>query len=345
MAKIRKRGANFEVDYLLDGKRKRVLLPKDKAYELFEAIERKELLAKAGINLPSEKPRYELKAAIHKYFENEVINQKVKMSQANEKRWFADFYDYLMERFVTHLDEVTPEMIKSYQTLLRKRVSASSVNRMLNPIRHFFNVCVDWEYLDANPCRRIKALKETRVRRQVWTLDQISQVLSDLPTWAREVVYFYALTGARPEEIRNITWGDVDYSRGVIRLVCGKNSVKMNREFPITEPILWQLQKLQKDCGKINNKGYVFRNSEGNQFTTDNLGKTYRRHCKLGPEYVLYGLRHTFISTLANNNVNQEIIAKLAGHIDVRTTKQYTNVNIANLGNVVEKSGVVIKLA
>lgn len=338
MGTIRKRGDSYEVDYRIGGIRKRRAYPsKVMAEEFIEMLDKKKTLAELGVSFElSDLVVHDLKTALHRYYEIRT-SKKARDSRNMEKKIFAEMYQYLnVDRDVDNVNEVTAEMMESYRDTM-KDVAASTVNRRFASIKNFFNTCVDWEYIEYSPCRRLKLLKIKQVDRKLWSTEQIGDVLKALPAWAREIVIFFVNTGARPGEISSLTWGDIDFTSGSLTLRSGKNLDGV-RTFPISIVVYEQLKRLKTRSQKQSD--FVFKNSRGNQFTTDNLGKVFRKTKVLGSDYVLYGLRHTFCTNLAMNNVNQEQVRKLAGHQKMVTTQKYMKINAAELGGVLDKHGL-----
>lgn len=59
---------------------------------------------------------------------------------------------------------------------------------------------------------------------------------------------------------------------------------------------------------------------------------------KKGEKIVFHSLRHTFCSTLANQGVNVNEIAALAGHKSLQTTMRYTHPHNQRLASVVHNA-------
>jgi integrase len=54
---------------------------------------------------------------------------------------------------------------------------------------------------------------------------------------------FLAFTGCRLSEARGVTWADVDFKRGILR-VCGSKTEAANREVPLIPPAKALLERL-----------------------------------------------------------------------------------------------------
>ena len=350
MGVIRKRGVAYQVDFRLDGKRLReTFKTKREAESFLEAIDRRAMAEKLGFVPEHSLPTNEvtIKDAIRQYYDGFSVS---KANVTGEKQIFSELFEYLVNvRQIEYIGQVDLEMMETYQNHLRKRVSASTVNRAFSTIKHFFNKCVDWEYRDISPCMRLKALKENPVERKIWTPEEMETVLVCLQPWAREIVLFYCMTGARPSEVRDLTWGDVDFSQGTISLMCKKNSGTGKRIFPISEPVMEQLVRLKPMMiGKALHQELVFKDDMGKQFSQDRLQKTFKRlreELGMSAQHVLYGLRHSFGTNLSNQDMNMEKVRVLMGHSKITTTQRYMKIKAADLGVELSKKSFTLRLA
>ncbi len=128
-----------------------------------------------------------LKQAIHKYFQTSSI---MKAKPQFEKFMFSILYGYLLELQLKKMNHIKLEYVRSLQThLLFRRMKASSVNRMFNTYKDFFNCCVDSGMIAQSPALRPKSLPEFRKsKRQIWSDEQIGSLVGHLTGWARIVV-------------------------------------------------------------------------------------------------------------------------------------------------------------
>ena len=124
----------------------------------------------------------ELTSSIHyKYFD--VI-----------KSTLARFMEFCKDRDVEDVGNVAVENAKEYFHLRGKdrvynkyqcnldnylpRISPKTVNNELLILRRFFTYCMDMEWIESNPCRRIKALHIPIKERYHFTQDDIKRILN-----------------------------------------------------------------------------------------------------------------------------------------------------------------------
>jgi integrase len=183
-----------------------------------------------------------LAAAFERYFE-----AKVRKRSLGEDRRIAE---HLLAEFggSTRLRDLTASRIAAYRgrrlaagSARRKDatgkpapLSAASINRPLAVLRHLLRLAhEEWEVLPSVP--KIRLEKEPEGRLRYLELDEEHRLLqacrvstlahlADLVTVALE-------TGMRRSEVEGLTWGRVDFSRGVIRLEVTKSGKR--REVPM----------------------------------------------------------------------------------------------------------------
>lgn len=331
MAKIRLINSKYVLDYRIDDRRQRLSFEsKLEAQKALQEIKTRMLKQKLGLEVShGEHPvDIDLREVIYRYVESKTVN-KHRCTQVNEKNYFERLYEYLSGIGVTKLDRIKLVHLEAYQAVLAKEVSPSTVNRHFRTIKNFFSVSVDWELIPVNPARKVKALRERPERRLAWTNEIFDLVMSELPQWCIEVLYFLETTGVRPVEAENLDIRDLDLENKIAICRSLKNSGSGERRVPLTENVVEFLRVIVVRAEKNKRtrpNDPVFINAEGRRFRPDNLQKVFARvRTRLGlPEGLqLYGLRHTFCTKLIRSGANINSVRKLMGHAKITTTMNY----------------------
>jgi integrase len=149
-------------------------------------------------------------------------------------------------------------------------------------------------------------------------------------------------TGARPSEIRELTWDMVDLHQGVW-LYKKHKTITMQRDplpriIPLPDCILKMCRWLH--ARKRQTDEHVFLNKWNKPYTKDRFVQTMdrtRRRAALtavgGEQIVLYSNRHTF-ATEAVSQVSTIELSALMGHTSVETTKRYVHLNLNRLKDI-----------
>ncbi len=283
----------------------------------------------AGPNLKAIK-KTTIKDAFSRYIKIFSSNKK---SFKAEKIWFNEFKIFLDEHGLRHLDDINQHHIELFQYVLLKKKSAASSNRQFTTYSHFFKKCVEFNYILESPLKNFKKKKEVQPIRTLWTGKEIDSVLKNSPPWFKFAFMFLALTGARPIELCNLRKRHHSVNDSSVRLFCDK-SMAGSRLLPISQPAQKIILSL---CKNLNESDFVFRSSVNTKLSTDRLNKTLakiqKRHgLKRIP---IYSLRHTYATDLCNKGINIEIVRKLLGHSQIRTTQKYIKIDFLELKKVV----------
>ncbi|OYZ22336.1 MAG: hypothetical protein B7Y39_07620 [Bdellovibrio sp. 28-41-41] len=277
----------------------------------------------------------ELKQAIHRYFHTFSIR---KAKPQFEKYMFSILFEYLQELQLKKMNHIKLEYLQSFQThLLFRKMKPSSVNRMFNTYKHFFNCCVDWGMIAQSPALRLKSLPESRkIERQIWSDEQISSVVGHLTGWARIVVLVIAYTGMRPCEVMKLEWNrDIDFNKEVIRAASFKGQGSERERWISIHPFLstvlkeWRLQTPG---------AFAFPSLIGKKPINSNSAARVVRVAvrKLGLKgYTLYGMRHSFATRAIENGVDLNSVRELMGHSNFNMTKTYLRVTSGHLKRAV----------
>lgn len=274
--------------------------------------------------------KVKLSAAIKVYVENCTSN-KCPKNQHSEKLYFTKLYAFLGSRGVTYADEITPLHIQEFEAALLKKIKVSSVNRRFNTFKHFFVKCLEWKFINENPCHGMKKRREEYNPYLPWTLDLFERFIKETSGIRTKIFWFLWLTGCRPVEAKNLKWTDINYDELELTLRCGKNA-KVSRKFPITNQISKLLHSIKLDSL------HVFSDNK-KQISNDNLYQYCMNRLKaLGEaKYTVYGLRHSFGTRLSQEGANAFDIAELMGHSKMETTRRYVHTNKKNLLKILDK--------
>lgn len=176
---------------------------------------------------------------------------------------------------------------------------------------------------------------------------------ADLPEFARRRrkgslalrlgCFFLRHTGARPCEMREAVWTDMDWQSGIIRLFEHKTARATGkaRLIGLTRRLL-KLLRRRFDRLRPAGEEHIFANAEGTPWTKDTWCRHFRRHARraaLPIELTSYCLRHGFITEGIESGVDQKWIADQVGHKGTRMIERYaatTRENAAHLSRVVE---------
>jgi len=135
------------------------------------------------------------------------------------------------------------------------------------------------------------------------------------------IIRMLALSGARKGEIEQLSWREVDLRTGFLRLATSKTGAKL---IPITGP----MRAILETRAEYGRDGYVFTDQTGDAFYqgTPKLWVRVRKAANL-EDVRLHDLRHSAASFGLAGGLGLEVIGKLLGHADIKTTRRYAHLS------------------
>lgn len=277
--------------------------------------------------------RQSIKAAIAEYLEC-VSSLKSKSSQELEKIFLSDLEIFFNGKSIELLSDVSPRHSESLQASLLKSKKTSTINRQFTVYKHFFEKCVSWKFLSENPFQHTKKLREINPEIKVMDNCTIKSILYSSEGWFFRAFKFLAITGCRPDELKNLKIRDINLEQFRLRLFCLKNKDGF-REIPFNKQEINFFKSLKES--NPNPEAFVFYTSKGCRVTSDALTKKLKKICEAKGiyKYSIYSLRHSYFTNLANKGKNLESIRKLAGHQKIVTTQKYVHIDFSELQKIV----------
>jgi len=243
---------------------------------------------------------------------------------------------------------------------------------------HTFEAMRRWAYeaglTSSNPVHGLKRLPQSRecatFRRRALTEEEIPRFLAaaeaddeefrkiellrevrripQTPLWIG-----FLETGARWNELRQLTWRDVDFERPVLTLRAENTKSKKTRAIPLREALLARLRGLGELQASLlgqapQRTGHVFLSPQGLAWaqTSRNPMRIFNRvvnRAKIprvdaeGGKIDIHALRHTFASRLCRAGVGLVHAQNLLGHSDPRLTAAiYTHLDVEDLRRAVQ---------
>jgi integrase len=255
-------------------------------------------------------------------------------SATSPKTW-RDHYRPAMQSILActqladlRLDQITSERASDFAASRQSGgLRVSSVNSDLRVLRRILHLAAEWGALDRIP--RIKMLPGERRREHVVTREEEARYLHSGSPLLRDVAIVLADTGIRPDECYRLRWEAITWSNGrngTFLVTHGKTSAA-RRVLPMTPRVRNLLEERW---------AFVYRPQEGWVWpATTRSGhiersSLKRQHSKALREsgvrgFVLYSLRHTFLTRLGESGCDAWTLARIAGHSSVAMSSRYVH--------------------
>lgn len=248
------------------GERKRETYATYPAVKLAAARQRAKDIAAAaakGIDLPAAEKRdreEQRKAEARPQTVGELLDEYVeRYCKPNQRKW--NLTERMFEAHVTPTIGKLPlgelrraDLVELLDDLQNEKGLRAQVNRVRSAVVAALNWAVEREYLDVNPAGAVKKRKVEASRDRVLTdheLRAIWRAADGLTEPSRSLVKAWILTGQRRDEVRCMTWREVDLSRSVWTLPAVRNKGKREHEIPLTPAMVALLDGLRHRGGAV----------------------------------------------------------------------------------------------
>ena len=172
-------------------------------------------------------------------------------------------------------------------------------------------------------------LRGERHREFVLSSEEEAKYLAAAPEPLESVAAILADTGLRPEECYRLRWEFVTWvngRHGTLMVTHGKTAAA-RRVLPMTPRVRAILQSRWEASGKPI-EGYVWpAPSKSGHMEPSSLKKQHARALRLSKvrPFVLYSLRHTFLTRLGESGCNVWTLARIAGHSSIAMSGRYVH--------------------
>ena len=217
--------------------------------------------------------------------------------------------------------------IKTYIAQLRKKnLKTSSVNRKISTLKNYLKFLHTEKIIDQIDFKEFESLSSIKKIPKAISKSQMEQIFEDLKKSKQTNAGLYILilkliylSGLRISEALNLKWSDINHQDNSI-YVYGKGSKE--RKVFIINDYLVQLKNLEK------NNQYVFTINK-KKISTRSVNK-FLQNCYdnslIKNKLSSHIFRHSFATTMLENNADIRHIQKLLGHSSISTTEIYTKV-------------------
>ena len=262
-----------------------------------------------------------------------LISEK-NLSSNTVKNYLIDLNQFFSKN-LSHM-QIDKEFEIFISNLRNNNLSFSSINRKVSVIKNFLKFLQSEKIIDQINLDKFESLKNSKKIPKAITKSQIDEIFNLLNNSKSRngkiyimVLRLMFLSGLRVSEALNIKWTDLNINDFSLNIY-GKGSKE--RKVYLTQDFSKQLSHLKSDSifiFHIKNKPISTRTI--NKFLNDSfkngiINKSLSSHI----------FRHSFATTMLENNADIRHIQKLLGHSSISTTEIYTKVAKSLKKNVLD---------
>lgn len=235
----------------------------------------------------------------------------VKNHMSTARAW----YDWCATHSISPQEATRDDMLR-WRTDLAKDNAPSTVRLRMLGLRIYYDYLIDVGLRSDNPARLIKLGKQISKPVDVFTDDELVDMIEAAETMRDRAIILLLLGGGlRRDEVHRITREDVDFDKGTIRIF-GKGS-----KYRIVAPGLAAMAALRFALKR------EMRLCPGAEEDDDFVWRRVRRVAKLaGVQGRVYPhrFRHTFATSFCENGGGVDMLQTLLGHSDIEMSIYYS---------------------
>ncbi len=238
--------------------------------------------------------------------------------------------------------EITAPVLEAYAVRRgAEGFAAASIKYELAILRRGFTIAVKQGCLVSRPA--FPTIRVENARTGFFEADEFERVVGELPEPLKGLARFGFYTGWRAREVRGLTWADVDWRAGIVRLEAAHSKNGRARLFPfaalpplrgVLEAQRAYTEAVQRRLGCV--VPFVFHR-EGHAIR--NCHTAWRSACRRAkvPGRLFHDLRRTSVRNLVRAGVPERVAMALSGHLTRTVFDRYHIVAERDLGEAVEK--------
>ncbi len=248
------------------------------------------------------------------------------------------------------LTELTGLEIEKFYAGLQSRLSAETIYKIHVQFKTSYKKARQWKWVTEDPFEFVKPPKRVRSPKDILTPDELNlffDACDDLRT--KTLWLFFALTGARSQEVLGARWRDIKenvWNVSQVRIETTKvkkfdepKTEKSKRSIPLEPELVAILKKLkvEQNIERLQSAAWadndlIFSTGLGNPLRLSNLGEKCSEiatRAGITKKVHPHLFRHTFASLGLKAGVGIKFISEFLGHANISITANiYSHVNL-----------------
>jgi integrase len=272
----------------------------------------------------------------------ELLDAWLEAVRPNLKPATAEHYELLANTYLRPavgmvlLTKLSPHRIQLHLAKLQDRPRVAQLT--YHVLKQACGLAVRWRWLGENPCDRVLRPQYHAKRKDVWTPEQLHTFLEGSQEhWLFPLWHTLLASGCRLGELLALSWQDVDFAAGVIRIT--KTLQRVGGEYILGEPkteagrrtialpaeamVVLKAQRGRQAVARLqlgeawrNQYDLVFTAPTGAPLHRATVAHALRRECeRLSlPPVTPHGLRHLHGSLLLDQGLPVPAVSARLGH-------------------------------
>jgi len=264
------------------------------------------------------------------------------VSYGEDLKAFESYFKSLDDRL--SWESIDSDIIRDWmESMMDKGNTATSINRRLSALRSLYRFALSHHLVEKDPAHKLNGPKKKKPlpyflkeREMDQLLDHVAWSDSYKDVCARTIILTFYETGVRLSELTGLKEMDVDFHEMQMK-VTGKRNKQRIIPFgdELKNALASYIDVRDKNIAKLS--GEVFLDEKGNKMKDAHVRyvveKWLPKVCTL-KKHSPHVLRHSFATSMLNNNAGLESVKQLLGHKSLETTEVYTHTTFEQLKRV-----------
>ena len=232
--------------------------------------------------------------------------------------------------------------------LIESGNSKRTVNSKISTLRSFYKFLLKVKIIEVSPLKNHKALKTDVKFTLPFSKEEINQLISsnlfsdDYSGILKfSLIHILYSTGIRRSELISLRIRDINFSKGLIKVLGKRNKERLLPLLGETRIHLEKLLYYQKKYNISSNDNFIFINSRGLRISESfvyNTVKSYLGMVSTKTKRSPHVLRHSFATHLLDMGADLNAIKDLLGHSSIAATQHYTHSSMAKIKDIYKKT-------
>jgi site-specific recombinase XerD len=205
----------------------------------------------------------------------------------------------------------------------------ATINRRLNALKHFFDFCLEQQFVGGNPVKPSHFVRRGRPLPKALSREQVQRLFAQIAHPMDRALFLVMLRcGLRVSEVARLTLEQIDWEQQALHIVQGKG--RKDRRVYISPDAEASLHACLAQHPGERAKGYVFwnRKRQGQLLSVKAIQKKMERYAKTaGITASCQSLRHTFASNLLEHGAEVVAIRDFLGHSQISSSERYAKIS------------------
>lgn len=253
------------------------------------------------------------------------------MKRRNYSKNTIESYSSCIKYFFSKSEKDHPKNIneKDIKNFLGKFKEVNTQRNYHSAIKKFYLICLNQK----DKFKYIPYANKNNKLPIVLSVDEIQSMFSVCDNTKHKVILALLYScGLRVSELINLKWSHIDRSRMIINIIQAKGN--KDRQVMLTPELLPLLTKYYLE---YKSKEYVLNGQSSLQYSDRSVGEVIKQlasKASINKRVYTHLMRHCSFTHMVENGTDINLVQKLAGHSNVKTTMIYTHISHNHISKI-----------